>query len=151
MQGQGERTLNFKDAQVSSQGRRPREGLRRAGGCGQRRGGLGRRWVWPSQERVSGAVGGLAAPSSPSCSTPCPSPHRASCESGPARACHLPTPSCAWSRILLFPERAAGDGGICLLSPAFLWAPDSQELGLLPPPTGTPPPQPRPGYRTGLG
>lgn len=37
-----------------------------------------------------------------------------------------------------YPERAVGDGGICLLSPAFLWAPDSQEPWPLLLPAGTP-------------
>lgn len=65
----------------------------------------------------------------------------------PGTPCHLPTcwslsfahtPLHAWSHILLFLERAVGDGGICFLSPDFVWAPDSQEPWPLPPPAGTP-------------
>lgn len=90
-------------------------------------------------EEGLGRGGWPAAPSSPSCSTPCSNPHRASrAISQPAGACHLLTPLYAWSHILLFPERAVGDGGTCLLSPAFVWAPDSQEPWPHLPPAGTP-------------
>lgn len=85
-------------------------------------------WEWHSQEKIWGKEGGLAVLASPLGSIPCSSPRWAPRRIvWPTRVCHLLTLSHARSHILLLPERAVGEDGIRLLSPAFLWAPDSQE------------------------